>query len=79
MKRYWVSAIIQNKHDKKAWLCSMTDSVHSMERAMEVISTTRKNHTVLSAWVDVFNDGNKETVFHECYINVFGDVQKIEE
>lgn len=75
MKLYWVSAIIQNEGDKKPWLCTMTESVLSLDKAMEVIAYTRKNNTVLSAWVDVFDKNNiKQTVFHECYINVFGDL-----
>lgn len=72
MKKYWVSAIIQNKHDERAWLCAMTDCVLSLEKAKEVIERMRENHTVLSAWIDVFDENNiKQTVFHECYIDVF--------
>lgn len=74
-KLYWVSAIIQNEYDKKAWLCAMTDGVLSLDKAMEVIERTRENHKVLSAWVDVFDENKvKQTVFHECYINVFGNL-----
>ena len=75
MEIYWVSAIIQNEHDKKAWLCAMTNGVLSLDKAMEVIERTRENHKVLSAWVDVYDKNKvKQTVFHECYINVFGDL-----
>ena len=29
---------------------------------------------MLSAWVDVFDEDNiKHIVFHECYINAFGE------
>lgn len=74
-KLYLVSAIIQNKGDKKPWLCTMNNRVLSLDKAKKVIAYMRKNNTVLSAWVDVFNeDNNKQTVFHECYINVFGDL-----
>lgn len=76
-KLYWVSAIIQNKGDKKPWLCTMSSGVLSLDKAMELIIFTRENHTVLSAWVDVFDkDKVKQTVFHECYINIFGDLTK---
>lgn len=77
MKQYWVSAIIQNDEDKRAWLCAMNDSVCSIEQAMETINRARANHTVLSAWVDTFDENNdKETVFHECYVNIVGHVNR---
>ena len=77
MNIYWVSAIIQNEHDKKPWVCAMNMPNLSLESAMETIERTRGNFTVLSAWVDVFDeDRNKQTVFHKCYIDVFGNVRK---
>ena len=77
MKLYYVSAIIQNEGDAKPWLCAMTDSVISLENAMEVITRARTNHNVLSAWIDMFDENNvKQTVFHECYINMLGDINK---
>ena len=76
-KLYWVSAIIQNDGDKRAWLCAMTDSVYSIEQAMETINRARANHIVLSAWVDTFDENNvKKTVFHECYVNIVGHVNR---
>ena len=77
MREYWVSAIIQNDSDNKAWLLSMTDSVPSLERAIEAINRTKVTHRVLSAWVDIFDDSNnKHTVFHECYVNIVGNVNR---
>lgn len=76
MKLYWVSAIIQDKGDDKPWLCASSDSVLSLEDAMNTIAKARNNHTVLSAWVDIFDENNKKvTVFHECYIDTFGDIR----
>lgn len=70
MKQYWVSAIIKDSEDKEPWLCAMTDGVLSFDKAMEVVNKTRENYIVLSAWIDVFDEnGVKNTVFHECYIN----------
>lgn len=75
MKLYWVSAIVQNKTDKKPWLLAMCDSQLSLREAMEAISFIKTNYTVLSAWVDTFNEENvKQTVFHECYIDAFGNI-----
>lgn len=77
MKLYWVSAIIQNQDDSKPWLCEMTDSEVRLENAMETIAKIKNDHNVLSAWIDVFDENNvKQTIFHECYIDIFGDIRK---
>ena len=80
MKRYWVSMIVQGESDERAWLLSMYDSVDTIDDAMKTINTYREKNTVLSAWIDVFDDDNiKQTVFHQCYVNVLGHVNKITE
>lgn len=77
MQLYWVSAIIQNKGDTKPWLSIMTDGEIKLEDAMKTIAKARNNHNVLSAWIDVFDENNvKQTVFHECYIDTFGNMKK---
>lgn len=77
MNRYWVSMIVQDREDRRPWLLSFYDSVGSIEAGMEAIFNARKNYTVLSAWIDTFDENNvKHTVFHECYIDVFGYVQR---
>ena len=79
MKQYWVSCMIQDENDKRAWLSAMSDSVLSMEEAIDTINRARKNFTTLSAWIDVFDEKNaKQTVFHECYVNALGYVDKPE-
>ena len=75
MKLYWVSAIIHDKGNKKPWLLSVYEGELTLEKALETVSLIKKEHTVLSVWIDVFDENDiKETVFHECYINVFGDL-----
>ena len=75
MKRYYVSAIIQEKNDERAWLCPITDSVLSIEKAIEQVEFMRANHTVLSVWVDCFDEKNKKSiVFHDCYVDMLGRV-----
>lgn len=77
MKQYWLSLIIQNEGDKKAWLCAMTDSYSSVDSAMKAITKARKNHNVLSAWIDTFDkDNKKQTVLHWCFVNSLGNVDK---
>lgn len=74
MKLYWVSAIIQNRGDSKPWLCSMNEGELDLNNAIKVVNRLKSNYNVLSAWVDVFDGDNiKHTVFHECYINAFGE------
>lgn len=78
MKLYWISAIIQNKDDKKPWLCSMYNGATSLEKALEVVDRTKEMHTVLSVWIDTFDENmNKQIVFHECYIDIFGNVRSV--
>ena len=75
MKLYWVSAIIQNEADKKPKLIAMNTAELSLEEAIRVVSDVKSHNTVLSVWVDVFDENStKQTVFHECYINAFGDI-----
>lgn len=73
---YWVSLIVQEAGMYKPYVCSLTDSISSLEEAVEVIRVKRKSIIVLSAWIDVFVDGKKETVFHECYVDSFGGIKK---
>lgn len=76
MNQFWVSLIIQNEGDKRAWLSPMSESVSSLEAAMKTIERSRQNYNVLSAWVDVFDTDNvKHTVFHECYVDPLGYVR----
>jgi hypothetical protein len=73
---YWVSVIIQDKGDKKPWSCSMSTGDISFKKAMATITSIKANHIVLSAWIDVFDiNGDKRTVFHECYIDAFGNMR----
>ena len=77
MKQYWVSAIVQNKGDKRAWLCAMSSMSISIEDGMKTIERLRNNFTVLSAWIDMIDEDDvKQTVFHECYVNELGYVKK---
>ena len=70
--------IIQNEHDKRAWLCPIAESVCDTNEAEDLILKARKQFTVLSAWIDIFDeDGVKETVYHECYVNPLGMVRRI--
>ena len=77
MKLYWVSGIIQNNANELPWLLAMSEGELTLDRAKRKLETMRHNHNVLSAWIDTFYENDvKQTVFHECYIDVFGYVTK---
>lgn len=74
-KLYWVSAIIQGYNNKKPWLCAMNEGQINFDESMSIINRLRDNYDVLSAWIDTFDvSGEKKTVYHDCYINAFGDL-----
>ena len=69
MKLFWVSAIIYNKGDKEPWLCAMTSPEVSIENAKLIIERLKKNHNVISVWIDESDgNGSVKTIFHECYL-----------
>lgn len=78
MKLYWVSMIIQDGEGRRPWLCAFTDGISSLSVAIGRISIMREHHEVLTAWIDVFDEhNNKSTIFHECYVDVLGNVEKV--
>lgn len=78
MTLYWVSFLVQEKEDTKPWCLPITDSCLSLDEAMKVIETVRHDHRVLSVWIDIFdNNKNKTTVFHECYVDFVGNVERL--
>ena len=75
MRLYWVSAIVQNEEDKKPTLLAMSSGEPNIDKAKEVVNHLKENYTVLSVWIDTFDENNnKTTVFHDCYINAFGNI-----
>ena len=76
IKLYWVSAIIQNEWDARAKLLARHEGELSIDKAMREIDYIKSYNTVLSAWIDVFDEnGIKETVYHDCYVDSFGDLR----
>lgn len=77
MQLYWVSLLIQDAENSKPWLSAMSGGCVSLEEAMKTIERGRHNYRVLCAWVDTFDENNnKSTVFHECYVNAIGNVDR---
>ena len=76
-KLYWASAIIRDA-DGTPRLLAMNESKFTVEDALALIGHIKQSYTVLSAWIDVFSEHNvKRTVFHECYIDAFGQVRPV--
>ena len=74
MKVYYVSAIVTYESYMKPWLLSYASCQHSMEEAMTEVANVKNAFTVLSAWIDMFDENNtKQTVYHECCIDAFGN------
>lgn len=70
---YWVSAIVQNENDERPWLLSLNNGDLTIEEAKKNIRFIKFNNNVLSIWIDLYDENsNKQTVFHESYINVLG-------
>lgn len=75
MQLYWVSFLIQDTENSKPWLCSITDGCNSLNKAKDIIQAKYNNYRVLAAWIDTYDENNiKSTVFHECYVDVLGNI-----
>lgn len=75
MKLYWVSGIVQSDNEK-AWLLSMSNGEISLEKALEVVANLKKNYRVLSVWINTYENDESQIVYHECCINVLGNIDK---
>lgn len=74
---YWVSAIILDKSDNKPRLVAMGQGEVKLDKAMEIVNRLKENEVVLSVWIDTYDDkGVKNTIYHDCYINAFGDIKQ---
>ena len=47
-----------------------------MEEAYKEIKFMREHDRVLSAWIDIYDNEEKKTIFHECYVDAFGYISK---
>lgn len=73
---FWVSLIIQEDEETKPWLCSKSSGFLRIEEAHNEIQWMREHDRVLSAWIDIYENDEKKTVFHECYIDTFGQIRE---
>jgi hypothetical protein len=58
------------------YLSAVTGYYSTKSEAISVIEKARTNFRVISAWIDVYDEDGKETVYHECYVNSVGIVKK---
>ena len=77
MQLYWVSFILILNGTKEPVSFGLSEPYDSIDKAKIAIEFHRNNHTVLSAWIDTFDENDKKTtVFHECYLNAVGNIVK---
>ena len=77
-KVYWVTAILLDEANQRPMSLAIGDYVSSIKEAKDIIQCARKNYTVYSAWINTINENEeKQTVFHECYVNAIGVVEKL--
>lgn len=69
---YYVSCIIQNEFDARAWRCSCYDSCSSLDEAKRLVELFRNTHNILAAWITA----NNKIRFFECYVDIAGNVTK---
>lgn len=74
---YWVSVIIQNGHDARAWRCSSHEGCVTLDEAMELVKKYRDGNRVLAAWIREDSDGESSLVFFRCYVNIVGEVESL--
>lgn len=70
---YWPSAIVKRSPDSNPELQYTSMGELSLEKAMEMINFFKSQYIVISAWIDTHENGKKQTVFHECYLDAFGN------
>ena len=63
--------MIQDKDDRRAWVCGSYETCASFDGAMDVIFTHRCSHVVLCEWI---TDNDGDTVYFKNYTDVFGMV-----
>lgn len=72
---YWSSALIK-ENDKVVNIATSSGEL-TLQKAFDNIKCWKENYTVLSAWIDSFDENNsKVTVFHECYVDAIGNIRK---
>lgn len=73
---FWVSLIIQENEKTKPWLCSKSTGFLTIEEAHKEIQFMKVHYRVLSAWIDIYENKEKKTINHECYIDISGNICK---
>lgn len=69
---YYVSVIIQNKNDSRAWRCSDTEGCRDYDEAKDLVEKYRLENTVLAAWI--FDNAVQKIRFFKCYVDIVGQV-----
>lgn len=80
--QYWVNFILKrtDRHTKetKVWYSPSTSPFNTLDKTHNEIQSMRQrdDFDVVSAWIDKSDGDNTTTVFHDCYINFVGNIEK---
>lgn len=72
---YWVSCIIQNNPNEKAWLCPCSEGQLTEQAAHRVVDQYIKTFRCLSVWIDKEDNGVMTTIWHKALVDAFGHVE----
>ena len=74
---YYVSVIVQYGETSKPCLCAKSNGYFKLDSAKEEVEWMLANYRVWAIWIDEHDSqtGKKlGLVYHECYLDVFGDI-----
>lgn len=69
---YFVSCIVQDEKDPRAWKLSSCDGCPNFDSAKALVRKLRQEHTVLAAWIKA----SDRLRFFECYVDISGYVNR---
>ena len=78
MKQYWPMAVALDNYGKPAQLFTY-DSCNSVLGASKVFKCWQNDYDyqLLTTWIDVTEDGERDIINHRCHVNNLGQVKKI--
>lgn len=77
MIKYWVYILAQNEQFTAPWSACMETDCETLDAAKIAIENYRKEFRILSAWIEKLENGEKQVVFLQCYVDAFGMLKKI--
>lgn len=73
---YYVTCLIQNEEDKRAWRCASIEGCTTLDEAKEQLEVYRDHHNVIAAWIEDYLEKETKLRFFKCYVDVTGYVRR---